>query len=253
MTPLAQRIVKELTLPVKRRTFNDQADLSVRMVDVHCFECSDIVELASDAGEAALRGDFDGRTTFLPAPNTWIEWLEDGDRVGVLLTEKRGPDGPMVAGYTVAISGNNIFGATRAGVLPLGTPACMGTSEISESRKLEAMLYGFLACINTPRIIGRRQHMPHRGLERRLTQALGVQGSFPLNAWTEIKLQVAPPKDMSGDGSTEAHLTGQRALHFCRAHLRIRLGRLEVVRSHWRGDASLGLRQSRYRLTGAPA
>ena len=65
---------------------------------------------------------------------------------------------------------------------------------------------------------------------------------------TEIKLEITEPVDASHDPSMEAHYTGDRALHFCRAHLRIRLGKLEIVRSHWRGDASLGIKQSRYRL-----
>ncbi|KTQ96970.1 hypothetical protein NS365_23330, partial [Aureimonas ureilytica] len=82
-----------------------------------------------------------------------------------------------------------------------------------------------------------------------LVRRLGVQGRFPLNAWTELQLRVASPRDLSRDASVEAHLTGQRPLHFCRAHLRVRLGRLEVVRSHWRGDASLGIKQTRYRVS----
>lgn len=109
-------------------------------------------------------------------------------------------------------------------------------------------LWTLLAFINTPKIIGRRQHMPHRGLEKRLTAALKPVGKFPLHAWTEILLQIASPKDVSAEPSIEAHLTGERALHFCRANIRVRLGQLEIVRAHWRGDASLGIKQSRYKV-----
>jgi hypothetical protein len=111
------------------------------------------------------------------------------------------------------------------------------------------LLLAFLLFINTPRVVGRRQHTPHRGLQKRLLKERGPIGRFPLNGWTEILLHVTPPHDAFGDDCAEAHLTGQRALHFCRAHLRVRLGRLEFVRSHWRGDASLGVKQSRYRVT----
>lgn len=120
-------------------------------------------------------------------------------------------------------------------------------SEGTELYNNAALIYAALAVINSPRIIGRLQHMPNRGLERRLTRSLGA-GKFPLHAWTEITLHVTPPKDMMDDPSIEAHYTGQRALHFCRAHLRVRLGRLEIVRSHWRGDPALGIKQSRYVL-----
>lgn len=255
MTPLAHRITKELTLPVKRRTFDDRAGLLRRMDDVHCFEVSEVVGLArAMQGQMGEHG-VDERSTFLPAPKTWVEWSEGRGRYGYLL-EEVGDGEVRVTG--ACDFGQSSFGTWKESPFALtyspwkGTPTEDLSAFLASGRASQEHFLSVLAIINTPRIIGRRQHMPHRGLERRLTKALGVQGKFPLNAWTEIKLQVGPPKDMSGDGSTEAHLTGQRALHFCRSHLRIRLGRLELVRSHWRGDASLGIKQSRYRMQ-APA
>lgn len=117
-----------------------------------------------------------------------------------------------------------------------------------EMRRDAVLLFGALAFINSPRIIGRRQHMPHRGLERELLRQQKVIGKFPLHAWTEIVLEVTPPKEADGQHEYEAHLTGKRALHFVRAHLRIRDGKLSFVKAHWRGDAALGIKQSRYRL-----
>jgi hypothetical protein len=73
-------------------------------------------------------------------------------------------------------------------------------------------------------------------------------GTFPLRAWTEIVLEVTPPSEAGALDPGEAHLTGRRALHFCRQHLRIRGGRLELVKAHWRGDAAIGIKQSRYRV-----
>jgi hypothetical protein len=108
--------------------------------------------------------------------------------------------------------------------------------------------YAFLALINTPRIIGRRQHMPHERVEREKLKALGLVGKFPLHAWTEIVLKVAPPDDRTGEPSTEGHLTGERCLHFVRTFLRVRMGQLEYVESHWRGNPALGMKRSRYRL-----
>jgi hypothetical protein len=83
-------------------------------------------------------------------------------------------------------------------------------------------------------------------LQKKIAAAKRMVGRFPLRAWTEIKLEVTPPKY---DGTEhEAMLTGGKALHFCRAHLRIRLGRVELVSAHWRGDPSLGLKRTRYSL-----
>ena len=111
---------------------------------------------------------------------------------------------------------------------------------------MAAWLYGLLAIINTPRVIMRRQHMPHAGLQRALIASRRITGKYPLLAWQELQLKVQPPDIDESDH--EAHLTGARALHFCRAHLRIRLGRLELVSAHWRGDPALGIKQTRYRV-----
>jgi hypothetical protein len=112
----------------------------------------------------------------------------------------------------------------------------------------EECLLIFLALINTPRIIGRRQHMPHKSLEAKLSRLGFAAGKYPLHAWNEIRLEVGIPRDLSDEASTEAHLTGRKALHFCRSHIRIRLGRIEIVRAHWRGDAAVGIKRSRYKL-----
>jgi hypothetical protein len=78
-------------------------------------------------------------------------------------------------------------------------------------------------------------------------------GKFPLHAWTEIKLDVALPRDASNRQSVEAHYTGTVAYHWCRAHLRIRLGKLEIVKAHERGNPALGFKRSRYRLANKGA
>lgn len=113
---------------------------------------------------------------------------------------------------------------------------------------LMSCIHMFLIVINTPRIVGRKQHMPNRNLERKLMQKLSA-GKFPLHAWTEIKLEIAKPPEIDDGEPHEAHLTGRRALHFCRKHIRIRNGKLEYVRAHWRGDPAIGIKRSRYVLT----
>lgn len=254
MTPLARRIVKELTLPLKRRTFNDRVGLVPRMSDTHCFELSEVTQaIQSLAGDINRRPGSSDVLAFLPAPKTWLEWKVGANRYGILLEETK-----FGADFTIA--GEKGFFSETGGQIALHeTLLASGLDDVAfrdagwlgpkNSHFLLLFIYAALALINTPRIIGRRQHMPHRGLERDLVRAMRTVGKFPLHAWTEIKLEIIDPHDASGDPSAEAHYTGKRALHFCRAHLRVRLGKLEIVRSHWRGDGSLGIKQSRYRLT----
>jgi len=269
MTPLAHRIVKELTLPKKERTFNDQAGLLSRMDDIHCFECTEvfdfIADLAESSGAKSVPRQHIGLnldTLFLPAPRTWLEWrYADGLREGVLLVEHV-IDGVRCAECVWAAHGINVWASNKKnGWLAMGSdletlisqerwvvPRDLEGESVEKKLGWLRWLWAALALINTPRIIGRRQHMPHRGLERALTKAMRPVGKFPLNAWTEIKLEVMAPKDMAGDPSIEAHLTGKRALHWCRAHLRLAYGKVIIVSSHWRGDGALGVRQSRHVL-----
>lgn len=260
MTPLAQSIARELALPIKQRSA-DVGGIRDRMDDIHCFDVSDVEELAEGMADDMLKTGIDADLMFLPAPKTWIEFVKviEGRRfrIGYLLEARDG-----FCGAREAVSENGRWHSGANFVFELsGLPRLGGEAyreavlneidpgfEYAEGKRRARFFRALLAIINTPRIIGRRQHMPHRGLERRLTQAMGLQGKFPLNAWTEILLQVTPPKDASNDPSVEAHLTGKRALHFCRAHLRIKMGRLELVKAHWRGDGSLGIKQSRYKV-----
>jgi hypothetical protein len=106
-----------------------------------------------------------------------------------------------------------------------------------------------LAIINSPRIIGRHIHSPHKGLVRELRRAGGL-GIGPLHDWHEIKLEVTKPRDIYDGEPHEDVITGRRALHFCRKHIRIcHSGVLTYVREHWRGDPAIGIRQGRYHVT----
>jgi hypothetical protein len=202
---------------------------------------------------------------FLPAPKTWIEFNPpDGKgRAGVLLQQTTAE----IDGVTQDMIAASFY--TRATAHHVGTFAGHGAyekvyrPEVNELIKTPFRLTEDLAeiadwvlvyvplmliLINSPKIIGRQTFMPNRALEREATKEFGP-GKFPLHAWTEIRLQVAKPIEIDDGEPHEAHLTGQRALHFVRAHIRIRLGQLEYVSAHWRGDPALGMKQSRYNVT----
>ena len=272
MTPLAHFITKQLTLPLKRRRFKDDGSLLINMGDIHCFECTDIIGAARDLLEESKKQSPDqfkvkisemiSQTSFLPAPKTWIEYQEENLRLGFLLiANKENKFATVLHAFGGDNKGGDKVAASMRGSIRMPLVDGEGENDVCrfdmpDMEEIQLVhwvmeLTVILAFINTPRIIGRRQHMPHCGLERHLLAQRGVIGKFPLNAWTEIKLDITGPKDVSDKASVEAHYTGERALHFCRSHLRIRLGHLEIVRAHWRGDASLGIRQSRYKMVAA--
>lgn len=249
MTPLAATFAKQLTLPTKRRLpLLETGNAMSAFNGIHCFDCSDLMGLVNGMAIDQRRNLLDG-VTFLPAPKTWVEWKDpDGYRSACLLCENEDKHSADAYVFFRSRSGGLVarwIGAVR---LNGGIETRTNDDEARETaEKVIAFTLLFVAFINTPRVIGRKQHMPNRGLERRLVQGFGV-GKFPLHAWTEIKLEVAKPPEIDDGDPHEAHLTGKRALHFCRAHIRIRNGKLEYVTHHWRGDPAIGIKQSRYKL-----
>jgi hypothetical protein len=274
VTPIAQLLARDAVLPVSKRRYQNITKTLDVFDDWHFFECSAISHAAVPLGKKLMTGLLDmhdrqmplekaSRLAFLPAPKVMIEtdyWAKDRvKRLAFLLEEVSDhmasvrtialarPD-PRLAPDTIvpvplALKGLPLFGSDHVGT----SIGCDPGDDKDDATAEAILLYGILAMINTPRVIMRTQHMPHRGLERLLRAQRGLVGKFPLGAWTELLLKVQPPRVHEGE-PIEAHLTGARALHFCRCHLRIRLGELELVSAHWRGDPALGIKQTRYRL-----
>jgi hypothetical protein len=100
-----------------------------------------------------------------------------------------------------------------------------------------------LDLINTPGLIGMRQHDPHRGLARKL--AACRSGSYPLRGWSEVVLK--HQTRMAGEAEHPTGATFHKCLHFVRSHLRhFRDGHVTVIPAHWRGDPALGIKRTRY-------
>jgi hypothetical protein len=256
MTPLAQTVMRELTLPKKRRTFEDNVGVLADLPRAHFFECTAVIDAAKEIAKTMDRpGGIPEDTSFLPAPVTWLEWQDIFFRKGLLLVEDG--NGGAKASWVFGEWRNESFAPTSGGFQSLDggyfwllsgkeRPAMPPIFRVYHERDFPLFVeQALLAMINTPRIIDRQQHPPHVGLQRKLARAKGMPGKFPLHGWTEVRLEVLAPRQ-DGDEGHEARLTGTKALHFCRSHLRIRLGRLEMVRAHWRGDPSVGIRRSRY-------
>jgi hypothetical protein len=198
---------------------------------------------------------------FLPAPNTWIEWLEeDKKRRAVSLQEKtfdwkgKATKCIKMTSFTQELDGS--FAAGGAGGINTETGErfvfrfedsldYIAEKSRSFAQHATGMACIFLAIINSPRIIGQRKHAPHKGLMRDLARSSVNLGK--VHDWTEILLEVTKPRDIYDGEEHSDVITGRRALHFCRRHIRIlSSGRLTYVTAHWRGDPALGTRQSTY-------
>jgi hypothetical protein len=272
MTPLAYSIWKQKWSPIKDRTIDDKHALLSMFDDIHCFEVSAISELthhlskdyyersrtAGPAHDGKMVNAAEQSLAFLPAPKTWIEYAAtDGNgvhyREGCLLIKTAANEAfctfARATKYSLWTHHQMLLclrGGERFKLIYLRDDPDQpdGNLPIGEQILHSCRLYAQLALINSPRVIGRRQHT------RKLPSMPGFAGSkFPLLAWTEIKLEVSKPILIDDGQPHEATLTGRRALHFCREHIRIKNGKLEYVTSHWRGDASIGIKRSRYVVT----
>lgn len=257
MTPLARSLVIGDLEHDAPKEFVDA------MFEAQFFDVTLIADMLNDMAWDISYGkaQFSAEDLFLPSEPCVIEWCLCGQR-HLFLLQRHGAEivGSGLFGYVkqhgTYICERHIFTELRKG--PLFHPIMLWNIEGDSDdgapsfARFEIQEKVFLALaigmINTPRIVGRRQHMPTAKLEKMLLSHHVNTGRFPLGAWSEIVLRITPPKDESGKSSREAHLTGTRAMHFCRAHLRLRQGRVEVVRGHWRGDASLGIKRHRYKV-----
>lgn len=249
---------------------------------VKCFELSLADELITSlAQEAQKKSSLAESVAFLPAPATWLEFRNtQGGPLSieaVLLVQKNDTTASCVSVGCYSIGGGIGFTVIPAGDLPLlgaadpdefalnsaitmeelgNAPRTPGTAYFDASKlDLDAALaleqnraywlYAALAIINSPKIVDRSTRPPSSGLQKRLARRFGAP--FQLLPWHEIFLDIRPPTtgEERGEGG---RLTGPKALHFCRSFLRIRLGKLERVRAHWRGDPALGLSQASYRV-----
>jgi hypothetical protein len=101
-----------------------------------------------------------------------------------------------------------------------------------------------LNLINTPGLVGFRQHMPHRALQKDIGRALGVSGSYPLQSWSEVVVKTHT--EMAGDSIAESGHTFRKCLHFVRSHRRRLTNKEIIIPAHWRGDPALGIKRTRY-------
>lgn len=274
MTPLAARVAKELTLPKSRRSFVDHANILSKIEDVHCFEVTQVLEIARALAEELYTDEapllpFRG-LAFLPAPKTWIEYRHQGERSAYLLTTY-----PNERRAKIDCVLGREFGSAYTSSIPLDgesdpgrqynlNPAVYrpgGPKNIYEKGFFGVFeIYVLLSLINSPRRINQKVVQPHAGLMRKLARAHGGVGKYPLHAYRELTLKVGPPVDAKDEKAWVDYLNNRMPLHFVRAHRCRKAGvndprydqndysTWDLMPAIWRGDPALGTKLTRYKL-----
>ena len=195
----------------------------------------------------------------LPDYHTWIDMSAqrpagacDGRRTGVLLIGNA-RDGNILSGealiVTDAVDGyaqlSGRFDLTT-GMLWQSVAGERGADQQTQHYKdrggdpeqLISTVWAAIALINTPRI-------SIRGTVEfgRLNKRRAASGRPPILSYTTVRIaidrgEVGPAVALSGGG--------ERALHRVRAFLRLRRGRVELVRPHFRGNPRFGVVKHRY-------
>ena len=205
---------------------------------------------------------------FMPAPVTWLEWGDSGRRVGWLFI---GREGGIHAGAAMNIlrapnilplqigcdfdlrdTSRPVVKLLPGGEMPainvlnLYRPSndpAVGFAEgfgDLESRQIMALL----ALINTPRIAALR---PGADLSK-LNKARISRGKVPLATWRDVHINLDQEFSRKKTGNRGV---GIMPLHFVRAFMRVRLGKVELVRPHHRGNSQYGVVSKRYHVVRA--
>jgi hypothetical protein len=269
MTPLAQRLMRQEL--EGKRGLNFGGLTASDLVDARCFDCTAVSGMAHElAADMHKRNVVTKQVAFLPAPFTWVEVQlgpeeslsgRTSGRVAFgLRAEADEPSAAIFVATTTEVEGRSDL-AGKVHLLDIGrlwlgesavasglrAPVALADypGQTAPEQRHTCLIYALLAIINTPRLIGQCRHAPHVGLQRQLRRSDDL-ASAQLPEWTEVRLNVLDTKERRDTGDTTGILTGQRALHFVRSFIRIRLGRLELVRAHQRGNPEMGERRPVY-------
>ena len=189
--------------------------------------------------------DTNGRTAFIPIPQGSLRLFDAADPDGAAIDSVIATQDVVDVGSWARQLVRDLY-PTRSGVqIPPRVIDHDAALDAAQTRMWG--LYATLSLINSPRIVGRSEHKASSGLSKFLARKSGAP--FQLLPWHEIFLDITPPPEAETEAGTR--LTGPRALHFCRQHIRIKRGRLEMVRAHYRGSAEVGIGRASYTV-GAP-
>lgn len=239
MTPLAQQCA--------------DAGLLSTWSEVHCFEITELhaALLTGWRPGSIVWQDLFG-WVFLPADTCLFEWQTPlRGRQGFVLSRSVAAPSPRRIAFSYFDAGPGQ--PARGGEYPLWLEEGSGRWHVPPSHRHDDMRYDaalwhrILIAINTPQIVDRLTHMPDPGAQRAVANRRGAVGRYPLQAWTEVKLACWTVVDAQ-QRTQEIWLSGRKPLHFVREHRRRVLGQWTRIPCHWRGDAAIGIKQTRYRV-----
>jgi hypothetical protein len=236
--------------------------VSLRCDDTQRYILSDqIAELSLQLGSEKKTLDRLTENMVLPAEDLWLEWRMNN------VVPRDGETGLKMADARIRKLGLLINGVeTKKGEPRVQRAQCVAISLLSDGQigfagafgldftQTQAILLtgrnygknenvgdfclflvGAIAIINTPRLF---MQVPSEDYKR-LNIQRAKKGKPPILPHTEIIM----PKD-TADMLKDAHIGehhGRRKLHHVRTFVRIKNGKVEIVRPHWRGDPSLGV------------
>jgi hypothetical protein len=188
---------------------------------------------------------------FLPAEITWIEWrgghqgnVAGSNRHGLLLMGQ----GEGKAALSV---GQGAYVFDGSGGRPLHRPIHFDLHDyvfrntpvpgeilpdevIRVTHRMGRFLVCALALINTPRISQLIEH----NIDEKLNRARVKRGKVPLLSWRDVTIRPDvgwSPKPTHQEGST-----GEKRRHHVRTFMRLKMGKVEIVKPHWRGNREKG-------------
>lgn len=224
-----------------------------------------VVEAALDfaASERTVQASLD--YIFLPAETTWIEWRGTGagyaksDRHGILLMglgEGHSALSVGVGAYMCHVTDQLVHDPIK---FDLHDPTIFrrvpipGETVTEENFNDVASAARFLVCvlalINTPRI----SHVIHHDIDTKLNKARLKRGKIPLMSWRDVTIR--PDVGWMPKAVQEEGRTGEKRRHHVRTFMRLKQGKVEIVRPHWRGNREKGYVQHRHvvRMDGEEA
>lgn len=194
-----------------------------------------------------------------PGDGFWMEWIIEDLRVGVLfITEQN-----IITFTYHPVS--NTWETHRVGWLdgefgmtvemnrppdpfrPITREDIAGDPEqLRGMGTLLSVTQILLSMMENPRLVEKQPKVVDTALQR----ARVKRGARPLSDHAEVVIHVTR-KEREAREVAEAAIKAGRKLHFVRMFHRVKGGRVERVREHWRGNASLGVKPKpeRYRVT----
>lgn len=228
-----------------------------------------VCEAAEDFSKSARAVDASLDYIFLPAEASWIEWhgnyegRTDSNRHGLyLLGMGEGKSSLSVGRGAYVYDGIKSNGTKGVLIIPvffdlhdfifkLDTRGIDSAKSISHQlvREVGRFLVCVLALINTPRI----SHLIEHDVDAKLNRSRLKRGKVPLMSWRDVTIR--PDAGWMSRTTHEEGTTGERRRHHVRTFMRLKMGKVEIVKPHWRGNREKGYVQHRHvvRMDGEEA